>query len=59
MANWDAVDDALMYGVGNPPDPWCSDAKCTHVDVRHKHTRLFRKPCVIAEGGTILEAEQP
>ncbi|MFF7881030.1 hypothetical protein ACH40F_07870 [Streptomyces sp. NPDC020794] len=58
MSGWDAVDDALMYGVGNPPDPWCSDAKCAHVDVQHKHTRLFRQPCTIAEDGTILEAER-
>jgi hypothetical protein len=47
-----------MYGAGNPPDPWCSDAKCAHADVRHKHTRLFRKPCAIAEDGTLLEAER-
>lgn len=58
MADWDAVDDALMHGAGNPPDPWCADAGCVHVVVRHKHTQLFRKACVVAEDGTILEAER-
>ena len=58
MADWDAVDDALLYGVGNEPDPWCANSECVHAGVRHKHTRLFRKPRVIAEDGTILETEQ-
>lgn len=58
MSGWNSVDDALMYGAGNEPDPWCADTACVHASARHKHTRLFRKPRVVAEDGTVLGVDR-